>query len=85
MTISARLDAKTQLALTRYCKARGISKTQAIERGIRLLLEEKSMDKHPAYAAYLRLQSQLDAGSASRKTATSSKSLKEYLDEKYPG
>jgi hypothetical protein len=33
MAVSARLRSKTPLALTRYCKAHGLTKTQALERG----------------------------------------------------
>jgi hypothetical protein len=38
MAISARLSSKIQLALARYCKAHGLTKTEALERGIQLLL-----------------------------------------------
>ncbi|MGH9577538.1 MAG: hypothetical protein ACRD3R_08880 [Terriglobales bacterium] len=40
--------------LTRFCRARGISKTEAIERGLELLLDE-DRGQHAAYLAYLQL------------------------------
>lgn len=86
MTVSARLSPKVQLALTRYCKAHGLTKTQAIERGIAMLLSSEGQgDKHPAFAAYERLRPQLVATADSQGTLESVESLKRRLDEKYPG
>jgi hypothetical protein len=55
MAISARLRRKTEAALTRFCRARGITKTEAIERGIGLLLDQDRRGAHPAYVAYRQL------------------------------
>jgi hypothetical protein len=56
MAVSARLSSKTQLALARYCKSRGITKTQALERGLALLLQQDGTSvHHPALEAYQRL------------------------------
>ena len=38
---SVRLDAKTDEKLNEYCKMHGISKGEAIRKGVHLLLEEK--------------------------------------------
>jgi hypothetical protein len=87
MTVSARLESKTKLALARYCKAQGLTKTQAIERGIHLLLkEENSVEKHSAYLAYLRLEGRLEAQqeTATDKAASSSRPMRDRLDAKYP-
>jgi hypothetical protein len=56
MTISARLDRKTVAALERFCKANKITKTQAIERGITVLLEQSQEQAHPAFLAYQQLK-----------------------------
>lgn len=86
MSVSARLSPKVQLALTRYCRAHGLTKTQAIERGIAMLLSsEGQSDKHPAFAAYERLRPQLAATADSPNSLESIESLKRHLDEKYPG
>jgi len=55
MAVSARLKRSTSARLTRFCRARGISKTDAIERGLALLLEE-DRDQNAAYLAYLQLK-----------------------------
>jgi len=84
MAVSARLGPKTQLALARYCKAHGLTKTEALERGIALLLKHEGLPaRHPAYTSFERLRAQL-AESADRKH-TSTDDLKRHLDEKYPG
>lgn len=56
MTISARLDRKTVAALERFCRANKITKTQAIERGITVLLEQAQEQAHPAFIAYQQLK-----------------------------
>ena len=38
---SVRLDAETEKMLEQYCESRGISKGEAVRRGIHLLLEQK--------------------------------------------
>ena len=86
MAISARLEPKTQMALTRYCKAHGITKTEALERGIRLLVKEETMQHHSAYAAYLRHHDKVTGAKpkAKRKPTTTSRQQKDFLDAKYP-
>jgi hypothetical protein len=85
MAVSARLGTKTQLALARYCKAHGLTKTQALERGIALLIQhEGARAQHPAYASFERLRDRLSSTSPKRELDSSS-SLKRHLDEKYPG
>jgi hypothetical protein len=86
MAVSARLRTKTQLALARYCKAHGLTKTQALERGIALLIQhEGAKAQHPAYAAFERLRNRLDAAPATRQQPDSVDTMKRHLDEKYPG
>ena len=86
MAVSARLGTKTQLALARYCKAHGLSKTQALERGIALLMQhEGAKAQHPAYVAFVRLRDRLAHTDAAKNQADSVSSLKRHLDEKYPG
>lgn len=86
MAVSARLGTKTQLALARYCKAHGLSKTQALERGIALLIEhEGAKAKHPAYLSFQRLRDRLAQADGAKNPPDSVKSLKRHLDEKYPG
>jgi len=86
MAVSARLGTKTQLALARYCKAHGLTKTQALERGIALLIQhEGAKALHPAYAAFEQLRDRLDATSATKQQPDSVATWKRHLDEKYPG
>lgn len=54
--MSARLRREVDAKLTRFCRARGISKTEAIERGIGLLMEQDREHAHPAYVAYQQLK-----------------------------
>jgi len=80
MAISARLSPKTQLALARYCKAHGLTKTEALERGIHLLLRSEGEGAHhPAWTSFERLQIQ-----RSKEQVESVDTLKRRLDEKYP-
>jgi hypothetical protein len=82
MAASARLSPKSQLALARYCKSRGITKTQALERGIALLLQHDGASAHhPAFEAYQRLQGEF---ARAPHKPESIRTLKRHLDEKYP-
>ena len=84
MATSARLAPKTLLALQRYCKAHGVTKTQALEQGIALLLRyEGQRGKHPAYLAYLSQRGQPSAPSSARRSQESTQSIKRYLDAKH--
>lgn len=86
MAVSARLGTKTQLALARYCKAHGLSKTQALERGIALLMQhEGAKAQHPAYVSFVRLRDRLAHAGAAKNQPDSVSSLKRHLDAKYPG
>jgi hypothetical protein len=85
MTISARLPMKTLRALERYCRAHGLTKTEALDRGIALLLkEERGSTHHPAFDAFERLRPLLAEGRVSA-PLESVRDLKRRLDEKYPG
>jgi hypothetical protein len=86
MSVSARLTAKSKLALARYCKTHGVTKTEALERGIALLLRhEGERARHPAYASFERLALQLPtAVDEPQHRGTSSAPLKRHLDAKYP-
>jgi hypothetical protein len=85
MSVSARLSPKTQLALARYCKVHGITKTQALERGIALLLRHEGRGAHhPAFISFERLHARLSQNSASEHKRDSIDTLKRHLDEKYP-
>jgi hypothetical protein len=86
MAVSARLGTKTQLALARYCKAHGLTKTQALERGIALLIQhEGARAQHPAYASFERLRDGLSRTTGPKREPDLVGSLKRHLDEKYPG
>ena len=87
MTVSARLGSKTRLALARYCKVHGLTKTEALERGIALLLRhEGSRTRHPAYASFERLRNRLSRTPVLEVHKYDSiDTLKRHLDEKYPG
>ncbi len=86
MAVSARLGPKTERALARYCKIHGLTKTQALERGIALLTQrEGATASHPAYAAFERLFARLELTSAPTHQPDSIDTLKRHLDEKYPG
>lgn len=62
MAVSPRLSPKTQRALARYCKMHGITKIQALKRGIALLLRhEGERAHHPAFIAFERLRARLSA------------------------
>jgi hypothetical protein len=84
MSVSARLNPKTRTALTRYCKNLGVTKTQAIERGIHLLLRDSQDAKHSAYLAFERLRERLPRGTVTRDERSGSAALKRHLDAKYP-
>jgi hypothetical protein len=56
MAISARLSNKTVTELDRFCRANNITKTEAIERGIAVLLEQSKEQAHPAFAAFQQLK-----------------------------
>lgn len=80
MAISARLNYKTQRALARYCKTHGLTKTEALERGIELLLQTQDRGTgHPAWTAFQRLRIE-----GAQDTTESVDALKRHLDEKYP-
>ncbi len=73
-----------QLALARYCKVHGLTKTQALERGIELLLRhEGARARHASFESFEQLQRRLRAGPDEREHETV-ESLKRRLDEKYP-
>jgi len=81
MAVSARLKRSTSARLTRFCRARGISKTEAIERGLALLLDE-DQDQHAAYLAYLQLKLVPErAGPAGQR---SSAAMRKAIRAKYP-
>ncbi len=82
MAVSARLKRSTSARLTRFCRASGISKTEAIERGLELLLEE-DQGHHPAYLAYLDLKLEPERKSGSGKR--SSAAIRAAIRAKYPG
>jgi hypothetical protein len=85
MAISARLDPKMQLALARYCKTHGLTKTQALERGIALLLHsEGARAHHPAFESFERLRSRFAEDASVRRGHEAIDALKRHLDEKYP-
>jgi hypothetical protein len=72
------------LALARYCKAHGLTKTEALERGIALLLNHEGKGAHhPAFLAYQRLRDQKLPADRERKSQESSRAIKRYLDEKH--
>ena len=85
LIITFSLKATTQLAFERYCKAKGITKTQALERGIKLLLQEEYLRHHSSYSAFLRMQDRLTAKklNTERKNPSISRQQKAYLDAKY--
>jgi hypothetical protein len=92
MAISARLARKTQLALLRYCKAHGVTKTEALERSIALLIRHdgEGAPHHPAFSSFERLREQLCAPNTDARAHTAhdrklgtSETLKRHLDEKY--
>jgi hypothetical protein len=84
MSVSARLNPKTQLALARYCKAHGLTKTEALERGIALLLRDEGEGAHhPTFLAYQRLRGQNSAVASERKSQESTRPIKRHLDEKH--
>jgi hypothetical protein len=84
VSVSARLSSKTQLALARYCKAHGLTKTQALERGIHLLLRHEGEGAHhPAFLAYQRVRDQKFPSAAGRESQESTESIKRYLDAKH--
>jgi hypothetical protein len=84
MAVSARLRSKTQLELARYCKVHGLSKTEALERGIALLLRHEGLRaRHPAFEAFERLRDRLSQVSTPKHESIDT--LKRHLDEKYPG
>lgn len=85
MPVSVRLVPKTLLALTRYCKANGLTKTQALERSIALLLKhEGPRAEHPAFTSFQRLRGELSNPVPEGSDDATTDALKRHLDEKYP-
>lgn len=85
MSISARLRPKMQIALVRYCKTHGLTKTEALERGLDLLLASETEGKrHPTFDAYERLRPRLTARADPKRRLDSVAPVKRHLDEKYP-
>ena len=81
MATSARLDRKTTVALERFCKANRITKTEAIERGISVLLAQVKEETHPAFAVYQQLN--LVAEKARASTQRSSGAMRDAIHAKY--
>ena len=82
MSISARLSPELEKALTRFCKTNGITKTEAIEKGIGLLLEQDREREHPAFAAYRQLKLVPEAAASAER---SSDHMRAAIRAKYPG
>jgi len=83
VTVSARLTRKTVAALARFCSARGITKTEALERGVALLLDRDRRGAHPAYAAYRQLK--LAPEAPTRRKRRSSDAMRAKIRAKHPG
>jgi hypothetical protein len=83
MAVSARLRREIDAKLRRFCIARRISKTEAIERGLELLLEQDRNQAHAAYLAYrhLKLVPERPATAGKR----SSDAIRTAIRAKYPG
>lgn len=83
MAVSARLRRDIDAKLRRFCTARRISKTEAIERGLELLLEQDRSQAHAAYLAYrqLKLVPERPAPTGKR----SSDAIRAAIRAKYPG
>ena len=81
MTISARLDRKTVAALERFCRVNAITKTQAIERGITVLLAQAREQSHPAFIAYQQLKLVPEVPRSS--TQRSSDAMRDAIRAKY--
>jgi len=83
MAVSARLRRDIHAKLIRFCSSRGISKTEAIERGLELLLEQDPSQAHPAYLAFRRLK--LVPERATPAGRRSSDAMRAVIRAKYPG
>jgi hypothetical protein len=83
MAVSARLKRHIDAKLKRFCSARGISKTEAIERGLELLLEQDRNQPRAAYLAYRHLK--LVPERPSRTGARASDATWTAIRAKYPG
>lgn len=81
MATSARLDRKTTVALEQFCKANSITKTEAIERGINVLLAQEQEEAHPAFAVYQQLKLVPEAARTS--TQRSSDAMRDAIRAKY--
>lgn len=81
MATSARLDRKTTAALERFCKVNRITKTEAIERGINVLLAQAQEEVHPAFAIYQHLTLVPEAARPS--TQRSSDAMRDAIRAKY--
>lgn len=80
MAVSARLRREVDAKVTRFCRSRGISKTEAIERGIGLLMEQDREHAHPGYVAYQQLKLVPEEPAGKR----SSDSMRVAIRAKYP-
>lgn len=81
MALSARLSRRVEAALERFCRAKGITKTEAAERAI-LLLEQDQSTHHAAYFAYRQLE--LVPEAPIPVSAPSSEPMRASIRAKYP-
>lgn len=86
MSISARLNRELESRLADYCVRLGVSKTEAIVAGLRMLLErEQETGSHPAYNAYRRIASRVAPERRRRRTRSSGDAMRRAIRAKYPG
>ena len=82
MAVSARLRRDIDAKLRRFCSTRRISKTEAIERGLELLLEQEETKAHAAYLAYRQLKLVPERSAAAGRRL--SEAMRMAIRAKYP-
>jgi len=83
MPISARLKRATEVKLAAYCEQHGVSKTDAIAKGLQLLFEfDRNAGHHPAFVAFQRIERGLQP-ERSRAAGKSSDAMRLAIRAKY--
>ena len=87
MAASVRLTSDLESWLNRYCRSSGVSKTEVIEAGLRMIRRMENGTEahlHPAFAAFQKISSGLVKEHRSGRERRSSDAMRKAVRAKYP-
>ena len=87
MAASARLNYDLENWLGRYCRAKGVSKTEVIELGLRIVRRMENGTEahlHPAFAAFQKVASGLVKEHRGGRERRSSDAMRKAVRARYP-